>query len=260
MLIVAQRRPGCAGTEPAGTTTVEGMCGRYTSTTPMADLARFFAVDEVVADDLGPRYNVAPTEDVVAVVARASGTALGMLRWGLVPPWAQDTRVGSRMINARAESVLDKSAFRAPFTRRRCLVPADGFYEWQANGNGAKQPWYFAHRHGDPLAFAGLWESWRPHPRTDDGADRIVSCTIITTTANEAVAPVHDRMPVLMGPETWDRWLDPVNDDVKALHALLVPAAVELLRPVPVRPLVNNVANEGPELVEPVRSDAGGMP
>ncbi|MGI8758302.1 MAG: SOS response-associated peptidase [Acidimicrobiales bacterium] len=231
------------------------MCGRYTSTTPVAELARFFAADEVIATDVGPRYNVAPTHDVYAVVSRAGRTALGMLRWGLVPPWARGPRVGSRMINARAESVLDKPAFRSSFTRRRCLVPADGFYEWQANGSGTKQPWYFAHRDGDPLAFAGLWESWRPKPGADGGADRIVSCTIITTTANEALAPVHGRMPALLGPVAWEAWLDPANHDVEALHAMLVPAADDLLLQVPVRRLVNDVANDGPALVEPLRTD-----
>ncbi|MBW3641342.1 MAG: SOS response-associated peptidase [Actinobacteria bacterium] len=240
------------------------MCGRYTSTTPIADLARFFSVDRVVADDLGPRYNVAPTEDVYTVAVRGDETRLGALRWGLVPGWADSPTLGSRLINARAETLLDKPAFRAAFARRRCLVPADGFYEWQLDTGGAKQPWYIPSSEGSPLALAGLWESWRPpgarvaaigaDGRGGGGGkvDRLVSCAIVTTVANDALAPIHSRMPAILAPEDWASWLDPDNDDVEELPRLLAPAPGRWLAPRMVRPLVNAVANDGPELIEPL--------
>jgi putative SOS response-associated peptidase YedK len=157
------------------------------------------------------------------------------------------------MINARAESVSDRPVFRSAFTRRRCLLPADGFYEWKTvPGRSTRQPWYVRQRDGRPLAFAGLWESWRP--RGVDGGreeERIVSATIVTTTANETLTDLHDRMPVVLSPDAWDAWLDPANADVDALQQLLVPAPAGDFELAPVRPLVNNVANEGPELVEP---------
>ncbi len=235
--------------------TVAPVCGRYTSITPIAELARFFAVDRVVADDLGPRYNVAPTEDVYAVAVAGGETTIGALRWGLVPGWADSPAVGSRLINARAETLLDRVAFRRAFARRRCLVPADGFYEWQVLAAGApKQPWYVAAGDGKPLAFAGLWESWRAEGATADGGrgERIVSCTIITTAANETVAPIHARMPAILPAPAWARWLDPDNDDLEMLQRLLVPAPEASLAPRLVRPLVNTVVNDGPALVEPL--------
>lgn len=227
------------------------MCGRYTSTTPPADLGAYFDVDEVVVTDLGPRFNVAPTDEVYAVATSSSGTRrLGAFRWGLVPFWAKDASVGSRMINARAESILDKPAFRRPLERKRCIVPADGFYEWQAvEGQKAKQPWYISRVDGDALAFAGLWESWRPVKGSDEG--RIVSCTIITTDANDAVRPVHDRMPVVLPPGEWAGWLDPTNSDVDDLHRLLVPAPAALFQLRPVSTAVSNVRNDGPHLLDP---------
>jgi putative SOS response-associated peptidase YedK len=228
------------------------MCGRYTSTSNPADLAAYFDVDEVVATDLGDRYNVAPTDEVYAVASSKEGERrLGTFRWGLVPFWAKDVSVGSRMINARADSILDKSAFRRPFERRRCIVPADGFYEWEAvEGRKQKQPWYVTRRDGDVLAFAGVWESWRPVKGSDEG--RVVSCTIITTEANECLAPIHDRMPVVLPPSAWSAWLDPANDAVEELHRLLVPAPDDLLQRVPVSTAVSNVRNDGPHLVDVV--------
>lgn len=227
------------------------MCGRYTSTSEPADIAAYFQVDEIVATDLGPRYNVAPTDEVYAVARSSKGpTRLGTFRWGLVPFWAKDPSVGIRMINARAESVLDKPAFRRPLERYRCIVPADGFYEWQAvEGRKKKQPWYITRTDGDLLSFAGLWSSWRPHKGSDEG--RIVSCSIITTDANDAVRPVHDRMPVVLPPDAWGEWLDPSNDDVDALHALLVPAPPELFTLTAVGDAVSNVRNQGPHLLDP---------
>lgn len=228
------------------------MCGRYTSTTSPADLADHFGVDEVVADDLGPRYNVAPTDEVYAVARSSAGpTRLGTFRWGLLPFWAKDPSAGAKMINARAESILDKPAFRRPFERRRCIVPADGFYEWQTvEGQTKRRPWYVRRTDGDVLAFAGLWASWRPSRGSDEG--RIVSCSIITTDANDAVRPIHDRMPVVLPPSAWAEWLDPANDDVEALQSFLVPAPSVLLTLTPVNDAVSNVRNDGPHLLEPV--------
>lgn len=227
------------------------MCGRYTSTTPAAELARYFEADDVVAPDLGPRYNVAPTEEVYAVAHAEHGRRLGTMRWGLVPWWADGLSVGSRMINARAESLLERRAYRGPFERRRCLVPADGFYEWEPREDGSKQAWFVRRRDDEPLAFAGLWSSWRP-PSSGEGDGRVVSCAIVTTAANATVGPVHDRMPVVLPPSAWGTWLDPANTAVTALAELLVPAPDALLERVPVGPLVNDVRNDGRALVEPV--------
>lgn len=229
------------------------MCGRYTSVTPVAALVRYFSVDEVVAEQLAPRYNVAPTQEVYAIARHGDTMRLGTLRWGLIPPWAEDLRIGARMINARAESVADRPAFRDAFARRRCLIPADGFYEWSdVAGGSLRQPWYIRPRSGHPLAFAGLWESWRPATAHGEGLPRIVSTTIVTTTANEAITDLHHRMPVVLAPDTWDAWLDPTNHDVDALQGLLAPAPPADFEVTAVRPLVNNVANEGPDLLDPV--------
>ena len=228
------------------------MCGRYTSTTEPADLAAYFHVDEfVVEEPLGERYNVAPTDPVYGVAASKDGTVrrLGTFRWGLVPFWAKDLSAGARMINARAESLLEKPAFRRPFEQRRCILPADGFYEWKAvEGSKKKQPWYIRRRDGDVLAFAGLWDVWHPGEGPEG---RIVSCSIITTDANDAVRPLHDRMPVVLPPSEWDDWLDPTNHDVGALQSLLVAAPSELFELVTVGAAVNDVRNDGPHLLDP---------
>ncbi|MDQ3147032.1 MAG: SOS response-associated peptidase, partial [Actinomycetota bacterium] len=179
-------------------------------------------------------------------------------RWGLVPPWAESPKVGGRMINARAEGLADKSAWRRPFaTGRRCLVAADGFYEWRSGQA------YYAHRpDGGVLAFAGLWETWRP--RRGSGAaepeGELVSCAIVTTVAGEDMAPVHDRMPAVLAPGAWDGWLDPANDDLAGLAALLGPLPPGALELTPVGPRVGNVANDGPDLIEPVPEEAPPAP
>lgn len=231
------------------------MCGRYTSTTSPADLAAYFEVDEVVTEDLGPRYNVAPTDEVYAVAESATSgrRRLGTFRWGLVPFWSKDPSGGARMINARAESLLEKPAFKRSFERYRCLVPADGFYEWEAvEGRARKQPWYFHRRDGDVLAFAGLWAVWRPHKDSDEG--RLVTCSIITGEPNDLVRPIHDRMPVMLPPSAWEAWLDPANDDLDELQGLLVPAPSELFEAVAVVDAVSNVRNDGPHLLDPAAS------
>lgn len=229
------------------------MCGRYTSRTPAADLADYFGVDEVVAPDLGERFNVAPTDEVYAVAESTTGRRLGTFRWGLVPFWAKDLKVGAKMINARAESLLDKPAFKRSFERRRCIVPADGFYEWEKVGPKTKQPWLIRRADGKPMAFAGLWESWRPVKGSDEG--KVRSCTIVTGEPNEKVARLHDRMPVMLPAEAWDAWLDPDNTDLGSLAGLLVPIAAEELELFPVSKAVNDVRNDGPELIRMLPAD-----
>lgn len=245
------------------------MCGRFVSSSPPEELARYFdaAPSETLAQAVAaspagfaPRYNVAPTEDVLVVVEQDGARRLDVFRWGLVPAWAEDTSVGNRMINARAEGIAAKPAFARAFAKRRCLVPADGFYEWsRVPGHRKKQP-YFVHRpDGEPLAFAGLWALWRP--RDGDGDEErgrgghhrwLRSCTIITTEANEVMARLHDRMPVVLPPSTWEAWLDPGNDDLDGLARLLVPAPAHLVTYHPVSTDVSNVRNQGEHLIEPV--------
>jgi putative SOS response-associated peptidase YedK len=237
------------------------MCGRYTSTSPPPILAEQFVVDEVkLDDDLEPRWNVAPTLPVLVVAeSRSSGKRrLGTMRWGLVPSWAKDIAVGNRMINARAETVSSKPAYKRALSRRRCIIPADAFYEWKVVGETTtktgrkkqlKQPYAIARADGQPLAFAGLWEVWHD-PENPDG-DPLRSCVIITTEANEALSSIHDRMPVVLGPEDWDRWLDPDVEDPEKVTGLLVPAPSGDFVTWPVRPLVNSPGNEGEELIEP---------
>lgn len=167
------------------------MCGRFTLRVPAAELVEIFRL--LRRPDVQPRYNIAPTQPVAVVRRIDRGRELSMLRWGLVPSWAKDPKIGARMINARAETVATKPAFRTALRRRRCLVPADGFYEWAKSAGGTKQPHYITRRDGRPFAFAGLWESW-------DGPDgsSIESCTIVTTEANDLVGRIHDRMPVIL--------------------------------------------------------------
>lgn len=235
------------------------MCGRYTSTTPAEVLASAFAVDEVAVEALEPRWNVAPTLDVPVVAVRSSGRrVLGTMRWGLVPSWATDPSIGSRMINARAEGLAERAAFRAALGRRRCIVPADAFYEWQAVPGRGKLPWAIRRRDGAPMAFAGLWEVWHG----PGGAAPLRTCTIITTTANGVLAPLHTRMPVVLDPADWARWLMPAPDDPTSL---LAPAPDDWFEAFPVSTRVNKVDNEGPELLEridpppPVQLDLAGV-
>lgn len=230
------------------------MCGRYTSSTTAAEIGEYFGVDEVVAPELGARYNVAPTDETYAVAESKDGRRLGTFRWGLIPFWSKDAKGGAKMINARAEGLIDKPAFKRAFELKRCIVPADGFYEWERVTAKKKQPWYITRVDGKPMAFAGLWDSWRPNRDSDEG--RVRSCTIITGEPNEKVAKLHDRMPVMLPPEVWDVWLDPGYDDVAALQALLVAAPADLLELRRVSTAVNTVTNDGPELIDEIDLDA----
>ena len=244
------------------------MCGRYTSTSAPADLARVFDVapDDVKAAELPLRYNVAPTQEVYAVATRRPREdgekprrQLGAFRWGLIPYWAKDASVGNKMINARAEGIEGKSAYKRALVRRRCIIPADAFYEWQVRPGGAKRgnkaPYVIRHKDGSPLAFAGLWELWRPPDQPD--AEPVRSCVIITTEANDLLAPIHDRMPVILPPAVWDQWLDPDNEDLTVIRGLLLPAPSDDFDVYPVSTQVNDVAHEGPELVTPLLEPPG---
>lgn len=224
------------------------MCGRYAFFSPAEAVRRLFALDAV--PEFAPRYNIAPTQDVAAVRAMAAGgRTMVLLHWGLVPRWARERAIGNRMINARAETLAEKPAFRDAFRRRRCLVVADGWYEWQA-APGGRQPWFIRARDAGPIAFAGLWERW-----TDpaDGTS-LESCTLVTTDATAELRRIHDRMPVVMPQEHWPRWLDPGCADTAALAAILGPADPARFEAWPVSRAVNSPRNEGAELIEPVES------
>ena len=235
------------------------MCGRYVQASSPELLAERFGVDEVRIDDHQAHYNVAPRAEVPAVRQREGRTILSSLRWGLVPSWAKDPKVGDRQINARAESVAEKPAYRKAFEKRRCLIPADGFYEWKKQGQKRKQPMFVHLRSGEPMAFAGLWEIWKDQQvaQSRDGGDDegwLRTCAIVTTDANDLLAPIHDRMPGILPEPAWDVWLDPGADPEK-LRRLLVPAPDDVIAVYPVSPLVSNAANDGPELVQPVEPD-----
>jgi putative SOS response-associated peptidase YedK len=230
------------------------MCGRFVSSSTADEIAHHFDARSVPEAALPPSWNVAPTADVAVVLEGPDGRIVALHHWGLVPIWAESPKVGARMINARAEGLDAKPAFKHAFRRRRCIVPADGFYEWRTiPGQKVKQPYFVTRADGEMLAFAGLWEEWRGPAR--DGAERLRSTTIITTAANETMAPVHDRMPVILPEGAWDRWLDPGETDVHALGGLLVPAPPDLLQLRPVGRAVGNVRNQGPHLIDEVVLD-----
>ncbi len=221
------------------------MCGRFTLRTPAYKLAEAFGVE--VRANLAPRYNVAPSQDVAAVRrGEAGGRDFAMLRWGLIPYWARDAAIGNKLINARAETVAEKPSFRAAFRKRRCLVVADGFYEWRKAKDG-KQPWLIAMGDGEPFAIAGLWESWKA-----PGGETVESCTLITTEANATVTPIHHRMPAILGAGDYDAWLDPAPIAETALAGLLRPYPAEEMTARAVGRLVNNARNEDPACIEPL--------
>jgi putative SOS response-associated peptidase YedK len=223
------------------------VCGRFTLFDTASSLAEAFGVADVPS--LAPRYNIAPSQAVAAVRTPPSGGAreIVLLRWGLIPSWAKDPSLGDRMINARAETAGGKPAFRSAIRRRRCLVPASGFYEWKRT-NGRKQPYYIRRPDGKPFAFAGLWESWE-----GPGQAAVESCTILTTSANELLLPIHDRMPVIVSPEDYDLWLSPDIQDPGELSRLFRPAPPEGMTVFPVGTAVNNPKTDSPELIKPLR-------
>jgi putative SOS response-associated peptidase YedK len=219
------------------------MCGRYAFFSPAEAVRRVFALDDV--PEIEPRYNVAPTQDVPAVRAGEVGArAFAMLHWGLVPKWAKEKAIGNRMINARSESLAEKPSFRDAFKKRRCLVLADGWYEWQV-APGGKQPWFIRMKDARPFAFAGLWERWKDPA---SGA-QLESCTIVTTDAAESVRKIHERMPVVLAEADWDRWLDTAFSDTDKLSELLRPYDPKSLEAWKVGREVNAPKNQGPELI-----------
>ncbi len=224
------------------------MCGRFTLIKTGEVVAELFELADT--PDLSPRYNIAPTQPVAAVVCDAPSAPrrLVNLRWGLIPTWAKDPTVGSPMINARADTIATKPSFRSAFKKRRCLIVADGFYEWQ-KVNGGKQPQYITMSDRDPFAFAGLWEHWRG----SDGQD-IYSCTIITTEPNELMKPLHDRMPVILPRDAYASWLDPNNTSASDLQSLLCAHAAEDMCAHPVSLRVNNPAHDVAACVQPVEA------
>ncbi len=245
------------------------MCGRYAAAKDPAALVEEFEVEAAPEETLAPDYNVAPTKKVYLVVDKAkdevSERALVIGRWGLVPSWAKDPSIGSRMINARAETVADKPAFRRAFAKRRCLIPADGYYEWYLptspdapvgkGGKPLKQPFFIHPADGSSLAMAGLYEWWRDPTRPDDDPQAWrLTCTVITTEASDEVGRIHDRMPMTIGRADWETWLNPGNSPSE-VTGLLVPAATAALDAYPVSTAVNSVRNNGPELIAPLPAE-----
>lgn len=221
------------------------MCGRYSLTCDMDKLRlRFgFRAGDI---DYTPRYNVAPTQEVVTVTNQGDGNVGQLMRWGLIPFWAKDPKIGSRMINARAETVVEKPSYRKTFQERRCLVLADSFYEWRKDGK-LKTPMRIVLRSGEPFGFAGLWETWK-----NPEGELVHSCTIITTVPNALMEPIHNRMPVMLTREAEERWLDAGNQDTAELRELLVPYPAAELEAYEVSPLVNSAKNETPGVIERV--------
>ena len=236
------------------------MCGRYAASRSPDDLVEEFEVDDRPEQMLPASYNVAPTQDVYAVLERPPRgepeapvrRALRAVRWGLVPSWATSPSIGSRMINARMETVAEKPAFRKAFAARRCVLPADGYFEWYGEVKGRKQPFFIRPADGGVLAMAGLYELWR-NPVAPEGEDPwLWSATVLTTRATDDLGRIHDRMPLLVERQRYAEWLDPSSSDPDSLAGLLIPAAPGLLRAYPVSTEVNNVKNDEPHLVEPI--------
>jgi putative SOS response-associated peptidase YedK len=231
------------------------MCGRYTLSTKPEVIAEMFGVVRV--PELEPRFNIAPTQAVPVVRVDGPGgeRSIDLAQWGLIPSWADDPKIGNKMINARGETVASKPSFRSAFKSRRCLVVTDGFYEWRKTAAG-KQPYLIKRPNGEPFAFAGLWELWK------GGDAPIVSCTIITTEANKLMAPIHDRMPTILDPEQYEMWLDPAFKDTDRLQSLIAPEEDGKLIAFPVSTRVNSPTNDDPSLAEPAdttpKSDRGG--
>jgi putative SOS response-associated peptidase YedK len=234
--------------EAPGARKLRSMCGRFTQARPEPELADLFEAEDLTDLPAG-RYNVAPTDPVAVVVERDHRRALTAYRWGLVPRWAEHPKVGGRMINARAETLERSPAFGASFARKRCLIPVDGFYEWLRSPEGQREPYYITSNDGSPLALAGLWSSWRP--AGDDGPP-LRTCAIVTTAPNELMAPIHNRMPLIVPRGSWDLWLDTTIDRRPELRGLLEPSPADGLLAYPVGLLVNNVRNNGQELIRPL--------
>lgn len=218
------------------------MCGRFAQRTDPKRVAKWFGVEEV--PELEPRYNIAPTQEITAVRETEDGREMAFYKWGLIPSWAKDTSMGARLINARSETVREKPAFRHAFKQRRCIIPADGFYEWQRT-DGRKQPFFFQMRDESPFGFAGLWEQWK-----GEEGQVINSCTILTTAANEVLRPVHDRMPVILRPDDYSLWLDHDTRKLEVVVDLLRPYPADEMTSYPVSTLINSPRSQGERLIE----------
>lgn len=235
------------------------MCGRFVSSSSPERIAAYFGADTAV-ETLGQNFNVAPTNDIYGVVDTPDGREVQAFMWGLLPVWAKERKLGQKMINARSETIAEKPAFKGVFKKHRCIIPMDGFYEWAPGVEGgpvtkagklAKRP-YFIHRHDDePLAVAGLWSAWRDKAEGPE-APWLHTASVITTSANATMEPIHNRMPVILPKAMWDQWLDPTNQNIDMLASLLVPAPDNLLTMHEVSTDVNNVRNKGDHLVTPV--------
>lgn len=254
MLPVRRRHTGDHLTRSRASTLV-GVCGRFVSSSSPDQIAQYFDA-EVVDDKLferGPNFNTAPTSEVLVIREDGTTRRLDAFRWGLVPSWAKDLSIGSKMINSRAETVAAKPSFKRAFASRRCIIPVDGFYEWKAvPGEKRKQP-YFIHRPDDePFAFAGLWEQWRGPKDQPPLEEPIRTCSIITTEANSKMSEIHDRMPVILPRSAWDDWLSTEEHDTEMLGKFLVPAPSKLITFHPVSTEVNNARNRGEHLMDEV--------
>jgi putative SOS response-associated peptidase YedK len=217
------------------------MCGRYTITSAPEALRALLGYDE--RPNFPPRYNVAPTQPIPIVRWVAGKRHFALVRWGLLPSWVKDPKTFSLLINARGETAAEKPAFRAAMKRRRCLIPADGFYEWQKTG-ARKRPFFVHAKSGAPLVFAGLWETWE-----GPNGEQLDTATIVTTAANRTLRPIHERMPVILAPEAFDLWLDTDRVDAKTAAALIKPAPDDLLEAYEISTAVNRVANDNPKLI-----------
>lgn len=220
------------------------MCGRYTLTATPETIRALFRYAE--QPNFPPRYNIAPTQPIAVVRLIDGQRHFALMRWGLLPSWVKDPKKFTLLINGRGESAAQKPAFRAAMKRRRCLIPADGFYEWKAIGS-RKQPFYIRAKDGAPLAFAGLWETW-----TGPNGEELDTAAIVTTEANKTLAPIHDRMPVVIPPEAFDQWLDGATVDAQAASALITPAQADLFEAYEISTAVNRTANDNPKLIEPM--------
>ncbi|MCX7717347.1 MAG: SOS response-associated peptidase [Candidatus Sumerlaeaceae bacterium] len=223
------------------------MCGRFALTTTAADLKEFLDTEEI--PDLAPRYNIAPTQPVLIIRLRESAPSreAAHVVWGLIPPWAPDPSIGNRLINARADSAAAKPAFRHAMKRRRCLIPADGFYEWAARPGRTKQPYLIRRRDGAPFAFAGLWETWH-----GPNGEEIESCTILTTEPNDLLKPIHSRMPVILPREAHGQWLDTAGHSPERIQSLLQPCPAEGWEAVAISTRINSPANDDPQCQQPM--------
>jgi putative SOS response-associated peptidase YedK len=223
------------------------MCGRFVQNSPLQIIQRIFNTDKVLFEVI-PNYNVAPTQKILAIINQDNENKLEKLHWGLVPFWANVISMGSRMINARAETVSQKPGFRNAFRKRRCVIPADGFYEWKGE-KGDKQPYYITVPSGKPFAFAGLWETWTDKENDEESVYK--SCTIITTAASEPLSSIHHRMPAILDPEFYEKWLNEKMQNPKNLKIILRDGLIHDMIYYPVSKLVNSVKNNDPNCIKP---------